>query len=82
MCGAVECVGFFLLLPPAVGSLFLGKRESTAKFDPAVPVTPYTAENGQFGPLLKIECRGLEFVGFDPSVSVGYVASVTKDVDR
>ncbi len=45
----------------------VGKRESSAKFDPSPP-TPYSAENAQFAPLLKIECRGLEFVGFDPSV--------------
>ncbi|KAL1737054.1 hypothetical protein EV714DRAFT_265868 [Schizophyllum commune] len=41
------------------------KRESSAKFDTAYGVKPYSAENGQFGPLLTIECRGLEFVGFD-----------------
>jgi len=42
------------------------KRESSAKFDPAQN-HPYSDENGQFAPLLVIECRGLEFVGFDPS---------------
>ncbi|KAI0080308.1 DUF866-domain-containing protein [Panus rudis PR-1116 ss-1] len=43
------------------------KRESSAKFESNSPVQPYTAEaNGQFAPLLTIECRGLEFVGFDP----------------
>lgn len=41
------------------------KRESSAKFDPS-PSQPYTDENCQFAPLLVIECRGLEFVGFDP----------------
>ncbi|TRM60252.1 hypothetical protein BD626DRAFT_505919 [Schizophyllum amplum] len=41
------------------------KRESTAKFDTTYGLRPYKAENGQFGPLLIIECRGLEFVGFD-----------------
>jgi hypothetical protein len=41
------------------------KRESSAKFDPSPP-QPYKAENGQFAPLVKIECRGLEFIGFEP----------------
>ncbi|KII93877.1 hypothetical protein PLICRDRAFT_36098 [Plicaturopsis crispa FD-325 SS-3] len=42
------------------------KRESSAKFETASPPQPYAAENGQYGPLVTIECRGLEFVGFDP----------------
>ncbi|KAJ7932487.1 hypothetical protein B0H13DRAFT_1955668, partial [Mycena leptocephala] len=42
------------------------KRESSAKFEDAYPIQPYTAENGQFGPLLQIECRGLEFIDFEP----------------
>ncbi|KAG5650658.1 hypothetical protein H0H81_011480 [Sphagnurus paluster] len=41
------------------------KRESSAKFEPTKDQA-YAAENGQFAPLLVIECRGLEFVGFDP----------------
>jgi hypothetical protein len=45
----------------------LGKRESSAKFDPSPP-RPYKSENEQFEPLLSIECRGLEFVGFDADV--------------
>lgn len=45
------------------------KRESSAKFDKSFAPKPYTAEaNGQFAPLVVIECRGLEFVGFDPKV--------------
>ncbi|KDQ63490.1 hypothetical protein JAAARDRAFT_202925 [Jaapia argillacea MUCL 33604] len=47
----------------------LCKREHSAKFDPpsVSPTLPYKAEaNGQFAPLLTIDCRGLEFVGFDP----------------
>ncbi|KAL0951314.1 hypothetical protein HGRIS_008020 [Hohenbuehelia grisea] len=40
------------------------KRESSAKFDGTVQ--PYSDETGQFAPLITIECRGLEFVGFDP----------------
>jgi len=44
-----------------------GKRESSAKFE-STPFKPYTPENAEFGPLLVIECRGLEFVGFDPRV--------------
>ncbi|PPQ62744.1 hypothetical protein CVT24_000438 [Panaeolus cyanescens] len=43
----------------------LCKRESSAKFDSS-PIRPYEEENDQFGPLLTIECRGLEFIGFDP----------------
>lgn len=44
------------------------KRESSAKFETPPPL-PYKEENGQFGPLLIIECRGLEFIGFDPRVN-------------
>jgi len=41
------------------------RRESSAKFD--TNSSPYTADsNGQFAPIIVIECRGLEFVGFDP----------------
>ncbi|KAK7059046.1 hypothetical protein VNI00_001670 [Paramarasmius palmivorus] len=43
------------------------KRESSAKFDSSYPTRAYTEEDsGQFAPLLKVECRGLEFVGFEP----------------
>ncbi|KAJ7630850.1 hypothetical protein FB45DRAFT_916719 [Roridomyces roridus] len=42
------------------------KRESSAKFVEAYPFRSYESENAQFEPLLQIECRGLEFVGFDP----------------
>ncbi|TCD63319.1 hypothetical protein EIP91_005665 [Steccherinum ochraceum] len=43
------------------------KRESSAKFETNSPPKPYSADaNGQFAPLITIECRGLEFVGFDP----------------
>ncbi|KAF7306848.1 hypothetical protein MIND_00477000 [Mycena indigotica] len=42
------------------------KRESSAKFEDAYAVRAYSAENEQFGPLLQIECRGLEFISFDP----------------
>ncbi|KAF8321686.1 DUF866-domain-containing protein [Clavulina sp. PMI_390] len=42
------------------------KRQSSAKFDTAYRVKPYSSENsGQLQPLLVIECRGLEFTGFD-----------------
>ncbi|CUA72401.1 UPF0587 protein [Rhizoctonia solani] len=45
----------------------LCKRESSAKFEVASPVQPYTAEsNGQFAPLVTLDCRGLEFTNFDP----------------
>lgn len=40
-------------------------RASSAKFDPQWKVKPYTAENGQLQPILEIECRGLEFTGFE-----------------
>ncbi|KIM66275.1 hypothetical protein SCLCIDRAFT_1211512 [Scleroderma citrinum Foug A] len=41
------------------------KRESSAKFDNAVPVRSYS-DSGNFAELLVIECRGLEFSDFDP----------------
>ncbi|KZT05857.1 DUF866-domain-containing protein [Laetiporus sulphureus 93-53] len=47
----------------------LCKRESFAKFDPGSAPLPYSADaNGQyqFAQFLTIDCRGLEFVGFDP----------------
>jgi len=44
----------------------LCKRESSAKFESTAAITPYTSENAQFEPLLVIECRGLEFIDFDP----------------
>lgn len=59
------------------------KRESSAKFD-ASKSTPYKAENGQYGPLLTIECRGLEFIGFDPRgiwKCVGTTGTVFNDVN-
>jgi len=43
------------------------KRESSAKFEHSRP-TPYSSENGDFQDLVVIECRGLEFTGFDPRV--------------
>ncbi|KAF8350146.1 hypothetical protein F5887DRAFT_1070358 [Amanita rubescens] len=48
----------------------LCKRESSAKFELSSPVKTYSSENGQFEPLLIIECRGLEFTGFDPKLIV------------
>lgn len=46
------------------------KRESSAKFEDKSPTIPYSAEaNSQFAPFLTIECRGLEFIGFDPRAS-------------
>lgn len=39
------------------------KRESSAKFEAASFAQPYTAEsNGQWAPLVTVDCRGLEFV--------------------
>ena len=42
------------------------KREHSAKFE-TVPPQPYSAD-GQFAPLIVVDCRGLEFTGFDPRV--------------
>jgi len=43
------------------------KRESSAKFEAAFPPQPYQAESsGQFAPLVTLDCRGLEFTGFQP----------------
>ena len=48
----------------------LCKRESSAKFETSSPPQPYPADaNGQFSPLIIIDCRGLEFISFDPRVS-------------
>ncbi|KAL6310089.1 DUF866-domain-containing protein [Sparassis latifolia] len=45
----------------------LCKRESSAKFEPGAVPQSYSADvNGQFAPLITLDCRGLEFVGFDP----------------
>ncbi|KAL1925150.1 uncharacterized protein VTP21DRAFT_33 [Calcarisporiella thermophila] len=44
-------------------------RQSSASFDTTSKplVRPYTADHsGQFSPVVVIECRGLEFVGFEP----------------
>ena len=47
------------------------KRESSAKFHEKTSVPkPYSVDsNGQFAPLIEIECRGLEFIGFDARVT-------------
>ncbi|KAF0488514.1 DUF866-domain-containing protein [Gigaspora margarita] len=46
------------------------KREASAQFD-NTSIKPYTIENsGQFSQIAIIECRGLEFVDFDPRVIV------------
>ncbi|KAL0575826.1 hypothetical protein V5O48_006153 [Marasmius crinis-equi] len=62
----------------------LCKRESFAKFDPSKTI-PYTEENsGQLAPFLKVECRGLEFVGFEPRgswICRGTKGTVFQDVD-
>ncbi|KAH7883503.1 hypothetical protein F5I97DRAFT_1938234 [Phlebopus sp. FC_14] len=43
------------------------KRENSAKFDTSVPVRAYTEEHSRnFSELLVVECRGLEFLDFDP----------------
>ncbi|KAF9015068.1 hypothetical protein BDQ17DRAFT_13321 [Cyathus striatus] len=62
----------------------LCKRESSAKFELATPVQPYTSANTQFQPLLVVECRGLEFTGFDPRgiwKCVGESGTVFPEVD-
>ncbi|KAI9461831.1 DUF866-domain-containing protein, partial [Boletus coccyginus] len=43
------------------------KHENYAKFDTSVSVCPYTAaHSGTFSRILVVECRGLEFIEFDP----------------
>ncbi|EDR14946.1 uncharacterized protein LACBIDRAFT_300570 [Laccaria bicolor S238N-H82] len=62
----------------------LCKRESSAKFETASPVKAYDSENGQLKQLLVIECRGLEFIGFDPRgiwKCKGMKGSVFSEVD-
>ncbi|KAH8835752.1 hypothetical protein DL96DRAFT_1702719 [Flagelloscypha sp. PMI_526] len=44
------------------------KREHSAKFESKSTTLPYSDETGNFAPFLTIECRGLEFIGFDPRV--------------
>ncbi|EJD03985.1 DUF866-domain-containing protein, partial [Fomitiporia mediterranea MF3/22] len=44
----------------------LCKRESSARFEPQ-PLKPYSAESsGSLTPFLTLDCRGLEFIGFNP----------------
>ncbi|CAG8580186.1 23656_t:CDS:2 [Cetraspora pellucida] len=44
------------------------KREGYAQFD-NTSIKPYTIENsGQFSQIVIIDCRGLEFVDFDPRI--------------
>lgn len=43
------------------------KREHSAKFEPNVEPKAYSIDsNGDFAPLVTLDCRGLEFTGFDP----------------
>ena len=44
------------------------KRESSAKFEAANPPKPYSDANGNFAPLVTVDCRGLEFTDFQPQV--------------
>jgi CXXC motif containing zinc binding protein, eukaryotic len=45
------------------------RRESSAKFESASPVQAYTAESsGKLAPFVVLDCRGLEFTGFEPRV--------------
>lgn len=54
------------------------KRESSAKFEPNEKPKPYTIDaNGQFAPFVTIDCRGLEFIGFDPKVCAIQIALET-----
>jgi hypothetical protein len=50
-----------------VNTISVGKRESSAKFESTAFIA-YNNENAQFAPLLVLDCRGLEFIGFDPRV--------------
>ena len=45
----------------------LGKHENSARFE-SLDDIPYNNENAQFAPFLLLDCRGLEFIGFDPKV--------------
>lgn len=52
------------------------KRESSAKFEPVKPY-PYSADaNGSLQPLVVLDCRGLEFIGFDPKVRLDIVSLI------
>jgi len=51
---------------------FVGKREISASFE-SLHIIPYNNENAQFAPLLVLDCRGLEFIDFDPKVVVLFV---------
>jgi hypothetical protein len=43
------------------------KRDNSAKFDTSIPVSAYeVVHSGTFFPILVVECRGLEFIEFDP----------------
>lgn len=64
-------------------------RDSSAKFEPVIK--SYSAEsNGQLAPLLVMDCRGLEFIGFEPRVvtynsfvpSLSHLATGQLDVQR
>ncbi|KAH9047618.1 hypothetical protein EDB84DRAFT_1586496 [Lactarius hengduanensis] len=45
------------------------RRESFAKFEQSSPPQPYSADSsGQFSPFVTIDCRGLEFISFDPNL--------------
>lgn len=60
------------------------RRESSAKFDISYKVRPYTSENAQPQSLLVIECRGLEFIGFEFKglwKCVGLKGTVFTDID-
>jgi hypothetical protein len=44
------------------------KREASAKFEPGFQTKLYLSENRQFEPFLTMDCRNLEFTGFEPKV--------------
>jgi len=46
------------------------KREANAKFETAFQTKPYSSENGHLEPFLTLDCRNLEFVGFDPTQGI------------
>ncbi|KIJ68543.1 hypothetical protein HYDPIDRAFT_82335, partial [Hydnomerulius pinastri MD-312] len=44
------------------------KRENSAKFDTTLSVRPYTSDHSEnFSEILVVDCRGLEFIDFDPA---------------
>lgn len=50
------------------------QKQHSASFES--PPKPYSLENGEFAPFLTMDCRGLEFVGFNPKVGLSILVTV------